>query len=55
MEAVAMDLGGSPDGLMSKLGLIVYVISQEYQLKVVLSNQESEVVKETQNITRYLF
>jgi len=52
MEAMASDLGGSPDGLTSKLGLIVYIISHEYQLKVVLSNQETEVVKEAQNITR---
>jgi|FrelakmetLWP11LW_1041352.scaffolds.fasta_scaffold67284_2 hypothetical protein len=53
MEAVAMDRAGDADGLMSKLELIVFVLSPEFQLKIVLNNEESQVVKEAQNITRF--
>ena len=53
MEAVAMDRAGDADGLMSKLELIVFVLSPEFQIKIVLNNEESQVVKEAQNITRF--
>jgi len=52
MEATAVDRAGAADGLTSKLDLIVYVLSPDYQLKVVLNNEEAQVVKEAQNITR---
>ena len=52
MEAIAVDRAGDANGLLSKLDLIVYVLSPEYQLKVVLNNEEPQVVKEEQNITR---
>lgn len=53
MEAVAVDRAGDEiDGLASKLELVVFVLNPDYQLKIVLNNEESQVVKEAQNITR---
>ena len=53
MEAVAVDRAGDEiDGLASKLELVVCGLNPDYQLKIVLNNEESQVVKEAQNITR---
>ena len=52
MEAVAIDRGGDTGGLESRLELVVFVLSPEFQLKIVLNNDENQVVKEAQNITR---
>ena len=50
----ARDLNGAQNGLSAKVDLIVYVIDNGYQLKVVLDNNVESVMKDVQNITNTL-
>ena len=50
----ARDLEGAPNGLASKVDLVIYVLDNGFQLKMVLDNDVESVMKDVSNITQTL-
>ena len=50
----ARDLEGAPNGLSAKVDLVVYVLDNGFQLKMVLDNDVESVMKDVSNITNTL-
>ena len=54
VTATARDLEGAQNGLAAKVDLIVYVLDNGFQLKMVLDNDVDKVMKDVGNITETL-
>ena len=50
----ARDLEGAPNGLSAKVDLVIYVLDNGFQLKMVLDNDVESVMKDVSNITQTL-
>jgi protocadherin Fat 4 len=50
----AKDLGGAKNGLSAKVDLVIYILDNGFQLKMVLDNDVESVMKDVNNITNTL-